>query len=126
MIKYHYKEMPESLKGTYEDFSKNFGFNRKEFVMGIPAPLFLVTTYKSNGQPNACMQSWASFTSAGHGGGDYAILSSVNKGGHLYQSLQEKKEAVINFMSCDLYETCMKTIRNNQFDADEIIRARSR
>lgn len=50
-----------------------------EFVATVPAPLFLVTTYKSNGMPNACMQSWATFTSADHGNGFYAILASVNK-----------------------------------------------
>ena len=122
-MKYQYNEMPESMRGTYGDFSKNFGFDWKEFVMGIPTPMFLVTTYKSNGQPNATMQSWAGFTSANHGGGYYAILCSVNKNGHLYQSLIEKKEAVLNFMSADLYETCMQTIRNNQFDADEIAAA---
>ena len=55
-MKYSYRDMPESMKGTYGEFSKNFGFDWKEFVMGIPTPLFLVTTYKSNGQPNACMQ----------------------------------------------------------------------
>ena len=118
--KYQYKDMPESMRGTYGEFSKNYGFDWKEFVMGIPTPLFLVTTYKSNGQPNATMQSWACFTSANHGGGYYAILSSVNKQGHLCQSLHEKKAAVLNFMSPDLYEACMQTIRNNQFEADEI------
>ena len=118
--KYQYKDMPESMRGTYGEFSKNYGFDWKEFVMGIPTPLFLVTTYKSNGQPNATMQSWACFTSANHGGGYYAILSSVNKQGHLFQSLHEKKAAVLNFMSPDLYEACMQTIRNNQFEADEI------
>ena len=118
--KYHYKDMPESMRGTYGEFSKNFGFDWKEFVMGIPTPLFLVTTYKSNGQPNATMQSWACFTSANHGGGYYAILSSVNKQGHLCQSLHEKKAAVLNFLSPDLYEACMQTIRNNHFEADEI------
>ena len=118
--KYQYKDMPESMQGTYGEFSKNYGFDWKEFVMGIPTPLFLVTTYKSNGQPNVTMQSWACFTSANHGGGYYAILSSVNKQGHLCQSLHEKKAAVLNFMSPDLYEACMQTIRNNQFEADEI------
>ena len=119
-MKYQYKEMPESMSGTYGEFAKNFGFDWKEFIMGIPTPMFLVTTYKSNGQPNATMQSWAGFTSANHGGGYYVILCSVNKRGHLYQSLNEKKVAVLNFMSSDLYEACMKTIQNNQFEADEI------
>ena len=55
--------------------------------------ILFVTTYKSNGQPNATMQSWAGFTSANHGVGYYVILCSVNKCGHLYQSLHEKKAA---------------------------------
>ena len=119
-MKYAYRDMPESLKGTYADFSRNFGFSWKEFVATVPSPMFLVTTYKSNGQPNACMQSWSTFTSANHGNGFYAILASVSKNGHLYQSLQETKEAVINFMSADSHAACMATIRNNTFEADEI------
>ena len=119
-MKYTYKEMPDSMKGTYGDFSKAFGFSWKEFVMTIPSPLFLVTTFKSNSQPNACMQSWATFTSANKGNGFYAILASVNKNGHLYQTLQERKEAAINFMSADYHSKCMATIKNNQFDMDEI------
>ena len=119
-LKYHYSEMPESMKGTFGDFSRSFGFCWKEFVMSVPSPLFLVTTYKSNGLPNACMQSWATFTSAGRGGGFYAILASVNKNGHLYSTLQETREAVLNFMSAGSHAACMNTIRNNGFDTDEI------
>ena len=119
-MKYHYCDMPESMKGTFGDFSRSFGFCWKEFVMTVPSPLFLVTTYKSNGQPNACMQSWAAFTSANHGNGFYAILASVNPNGHLYQSLTRRKEAVINFMSAAHHSAAMATIRNNQFEADEI------
>ena len=119
-MKHIYSEMPESLKGTYADYSRNFGFSWKEFVATVPSPLFLVTTYKSNGLPNACMQSWAAFTSADHGKGFYAILASVNKCGHLYQTLREQQEAVINFMSADYHAACMATIRNNAFEADEI------
>lgn len=85
-----YSEMPESLKGTYADYSRNFGFSWKEFVATVPSPLFLVTTYKSNGLPNACMQSWATFTSADRGRGFYAILASVNKNGHFYQTIKEQ------------------------------------
>ena len=47
-MKYQYKEMPESMRGTYGEYAKNFGFDWKEFIMGIPTPMFLVTTYKSN------------------------------------------------------------------------------
>ncbi len=44
-MKYQYKEMPESMRGTYGEFAKNFGFDWKEFIMGIPTPMFLVTTF---------------------------------------------------------------------------------
>ncbi len=119
-MKYHYREMPESLDGTYAAVSKAWGFDWKEFVMGVPAPLFLVTGYKPNGKPNASLQSWAGFTSAGRGSGYYAVLGSVNKGGHLYESLKDTGVAVLNFMSADLYGACMETVKNNQYEADEI------
>ena len=119
-MKHAYRDMPEKMKGTFGEFSKNFGFSWKEFVMGVPSPMFLVTTYKSNGLPNACMQSWAAFTSADYGNGFYAILASVNKNGHLYKSLKETNEAVINFMSRAHYDACMNTIKNNLFEEDEI------
>lgn len=89
-----------------------------DFVTAIPSPLFVVTTYKSNGKPNACLQSWACFN--GGPNGFYAILSSVNKFGHLYQSITETKEAVLNFPSVDWYDQCFNTIANNGFDNDEI------
>ncbi len=119
-MKHSYREMPESMKGTFAEYSKAFGFSWKEFVMTVPSPLFLVTTYKPNGQPNACMQSWATFTSANFGNGFYAILASVNRNGHLWQSLNARREAVINFMSAETYDACMATIRNNRYDQDEI------
>ena len=49
-MKYAYKEMPESLKGTYAEASQAWGFSWKEFVATVPSPLLLVTTYKQNGQ----------------------------------------------------------------------------
>lgn len=111
-MKHQYYTTPENMKGL-------------EFVTSIPAPMFLVTSYKSNGKANACMQSWASFTTGGNGtslNGSrfFAILSSVNKNGHLYQTLHEKNCAVINFLSADYYDKAMATIRNNQSDVDEL------
>ena len=119
-MKLSYRETPEKIKGTFAEYAKSIGFSWKEFVMSVPSPMFLVTTYKSNGLPNACMQGWTTFTSANHGNGYYAILGSVNKNGHLYATLQEKREAVINFMSAEYYDACMATIQNNQLEADEI------
>lgn len=47
-------------------------------------------------------------------------MSSVNKSGHLYQSIRETNEAVINFPSIEFYDKCSDTIANNGFDNDEI------
>lgn len=114
-MKHQYYETPEKMK-----MLEAWGFHWLEFVTSIPSPLLLVTSYKANGKPNACMQSWATFTTADKGKRYFAILSSVNKSGHLYQTLQDKKCAVINFMSADFFGKSMDTIKNNQYEADEI------
>lgn len=113
MMKREYSTIPESMSEM-----ETYGFSWMEFVTAIPSPLFVVTTYKSNGKPNACLQSWACFN--GSPNGFYAILSSVNKSGHLYQSVRETNEAVINFPSIEFYDKCSDTIANNGFDNDEI------
>lgn len=95
-----------------------YGFSWMEFVCSIPSPMFVITTYKPGGIPNACMQSWTTFT--GNENGFYAIVSSVNKNGHLYKTLKETGDAVINFMSADHYDACMATIKNNAWEKDEI------
>jgi len=115
-MKKEYSDIPKSMAEM-----QTYGFSWMDFVTAIPAPLFLVTSYKSNGMPNACMQSWACFT--GSGSGFYAILSSVSKSNHLYKTVQEKKEVVLNFPSADIYDKCMATITNNHFEDDEITKS---
>ena len=114
-MKRQYSAVPETMKAL-----ESWGFNWLEFVTSIPAPMFLVTSQKSNGKANACMQSWACFTTADHAKHYCAILSSVNKNGHLYKTLKENGDAVINFLSADLYGKAMATIRNNDWETDEI------
>ena len=114
-MKREYYKVPENMKGL-----EAWGFNWLEFVTSIPSPMFLVTTYKSNGKTNACMQSWAAFTTADKGSRFFVILSSVYKGGHFYKTVLEQECAVVNFLSVDLYDKAMATIRNNQWEADEL------
>ena len=114
------KRTYDALPGSMKDMEM-YGFHWMEFVVQIPSPLYIITSYKSNGLANACMQSWTTFT--GGRNGFYAIVASVSKYGHFYQTLHETKEAVINFMSTDLYDKCMSTIRHNRFDEDEIAAA---
>jgi flavin reductase (DIM6/NTAB) family NADH-FMN oxidoreductase RutF len=90
-----------------------------DFVTAMPLLVFVVTGWKSNGKENACLQSWSTF--AGSGAENFiCIMGKVNKGGHMYQSLKETGVCVLNFPSNDIYDRCIKTIGNNQFEADEI------
>lgn len=115
-MKRTYRALPDSMAKM-----EMYGFHWMEFVASIPSPLCIVTTHKANGRANACMTSWVTFT--GGKNGFHAILSSVSKYGHLYQTLHDTREAVINFMSADIIDACMSTIRNNEADADEIAAA---
>jgi len=109
MQKIEYKNLPISMKNM-----ETYGFSWIEFVTAIPAPLFVVTSYKANGKPNACLWSWSCFN------GELAFLSGVNKANHMYQTIIERKEAVLNFPSAEIYPLCQKTIINNNYDDDEI------
>ena len=94
-MKKEYSALPQSMSEM-----RTYGFSWMDFVTATPAPVFVVTSYKANGKPNACLQSWACF--CGNSGGFYAILSSVNKSGHLYRTVKEKGEVVLNFPSADI------------------------
>lgn len=112
-MKKEYSAIPSSMAGM-----ETYGFSWMDFLTAIPSPLFLVTSYKSNGKPNACLQSWACF--CGENNRFYAILSNVSKSGHMYRTIKESGEAVLNFPSAKIYDSCMATIANNGFDDDEI------
>ncbi|TWH49449.1 flavin reductase family protein [Sporomusa sp. KB1] len=92
-------------------------FHWFEFVCGIPHPLFLLTTYKDNGQPNACLHSWSSFS--GDGGGFYAVMPGILQRSHTYQNILRTKEFCVNFLSSDYLEMCQKTVINNDAETDE-------
>lgn len=112
-MKMEYAQCPPSMENM-----TTYGFSWMDFVTAIPSPLLVVTSYKANGQPNATLQSWATF--CGSEQGFYAILSSVNAHKHLYQTLKAHGEAVLNFPSSAIYDQCLATIRNNGDDDDEI------
>lgn len=110
-MKKEYSEHPSSMAKFNMEM---YGFSRIDFVTAIPSPMLVATSYKANGKPNACFQSWACFN------GKHAILSSVNTNGHFYRTVCETGVAVLNFPSADIYENCAATIGNNGYDDDEI------
>ncbi len=117
MTKKDFSAKPDTIS---EQFCKVCGgFSWYDFVTAMPSLVFVVTGWKSNGKENACLQSWSTFV--GGGTDDFVcIMGKVNKGGHMYQSLKETGACVLNFPSIDIYDRCIKTIGNNQFDTDEI------
>jgi flavin reductase (DIM6/NTAB) family NADH-FMN oxidoreductase RutF len=117
------KEFPTRPDGITEQWCINSGgFAWQDFLTAMPSPVFVVTGWKSNGKENACLQSWSTFV--GGGINDFiCIIANVGKGGHTYQSLKETGVCVLNFPSSDVYDRCIKTIGNNQFEADEITAA---
>lgn len=114
-------DRPEKLAGydieQYMAYCGNLSWY--DFVTAMPSLVFVVTGWKSNGKENACLHSWSSFMRSGIDN-FICILGKVNKGGHMYQSLKETKVCVLNFPSNDIYDRCVKTIRNNEFETDEI------
>lgn len=99
------------------DEQKLYGFSWMEHVLAIPSPLVVVTGYKSNGKPNATMQSWCTFTGEE---GYHCLFASVHKEGHMYRSLKDTGCCVVNIPSKGCFLKCMDTVRNNGFDMDEI------
>lgn len=114
-MKLEFSAAPASLEGR-----NMYGFDWKEHVCAIPAPLVTVTTYKPDGKTNATMQSWLCFTNED---GFYCIFGSVNRHKHMYQTLKQRRALVINFPSADNYKACYRTIRHNRMEDDEIIAA---
>ena len=93
----------------------------QQFLTAMPSLVFVVTGYKSNGKENACLQSWASFI--GGGKDEFCCIMPASKNGHMYQSLKKTGVCVLNFPSHDIYDRCIKTIGNNEFETDEITAA---
>jgi flavin reductase (DIM6/NTAB) family NADH-FMN oxidoreductase RutF len=118
-MKKEFSEMPNTFKEVWKGEFE--GFSWQDFLTAIPSPLFVVTSYKSNGKENACMQSWSTFV--GDKGEFICIIGAVSKRGHLYQTLKETGCCVLNFPSRDIIEKCMETIKNNKFDDDEITKS---
>jgi flavin reductase (DIM6/NTAB) family NADH-FMN oxidoreductase RutF len=101
----------EKWPGEFEVFS------RYESVLGIPHSLFLITTVKENGQPNACFQSWSSF--CGDSGGYFALTPLLQKT-HTYHNILRTNEFCINFLSVRYFDACYETVFNNAEGTDEI------
>jgi flavin reductase (DIM6/NTAB) family NADH-FMN oxidoreductase RutF len=114
-------EKPDRLAGyeTEQYLAACGNMSWYDFVTAMPSLVFVVTGWKSNGKENACLHSWTTF--AGSGADNFiCIMGKVSKSGHMYQSLKETRVCVLNFPTYEIYNRCIKTIGNNEFETDEI------
>jgi flavin reductase (DIM6/NTAB) family NADH-FMN oxidoreductase RutF len=105
----HFKEY---WPGQYKIFS------HYEYVAGVPSVLFMITTLKDNGKPNACFHAWSAFS--GDCGGYFAVMPGLMQHTHTYKNILRDKEFCINFLRPEYYDACGETIKQNGDDVDEL------
>jgi len=103
--------LQEAWPGKYQLFSW------QEYAVNIPYPIFIVTTLKENGKPNACLHSWGCFAGGDQG---YCSVLTMLKTNHTAANILRAGEWCINFPSVDLLDRCVQTIACNSPDSDEI------
>lgn len=112
----HSNEKPEYFKEDWE--GQDTIFSWMSYVTAIPHVIFMVTTLKENGQPNAGLQGWSLFS--GEGDHYYVLMSTLMKHTHTYQNIIRTGEFCINFLSSKYADQCKKSIRLNDDSIDEI------
>jgi flavin reductase (DIM6/NTAB) family NADH-FMN oxidoreductase RutF len=104
----------EDWPGKYEIFSW------LEYVVTVPNPMFIVTTRKANGAPNANLHSWGLLVGEK---GNYSSLLALLDNTHTYGNILREREWCVGFPSFEFYHQCFETIHCNAPDNDEITAA---
>ena len=101
----------EDWPGKYDIFSW------LEYIVTVPNPIFIVTTRKMNGVPNANLHSWGLLIGDK---GNYTSLLALLNNTHTYANILREEEWCVCFPSFQYYPQCSETIRQNGADNDEI------
>ena len=101
----------EDWPGKYDVFSW------LEYIVTVPNPIFIVTTRKANGAPNANLNSWGLLIGEK---GNYSSLVALLDNSHTYENILREGEWCVCFPSFRYYHQCFETIRLNAQDNDEI------
>lgn len=104
----------EDWPGKYKFFSW------LEYIVTVPNPIFLVTTRKANGAPNANLQSWGLLIGEK---GNYSSLVALLNHTHTYDNILREEEWCVGFPSFEDHQQCFETIHCNALDNDEITAA---
>lgn len=112
----HDNQRPELLT---EDWEGQYSlFSWLAYVSAIPHLIFMVTTRKESGLPNACLQGWSCFT--GEGDHYYVVMTGVMTYTHTYRNIMRTGEFCINFLPAKYIDQCKQSISVNGDDNDEI------
>lgn len=106
--------LTEDWPGKYEVFSW------LEYVVSVPNPIFIVTTQKANGAPNANLHSWGLLIGEK---GNYSSLLALLDNTHTYANILREEEWCVGFPSFEHHPQCFRTIDCNAPDNDEITEA---
>ena len=101
----------EDWPGKYDIFSW------LEYIVTVPNPIFIVTTRKANGAPNANLHSWGLLVGEK---GNYSSLLALLDNTHTYGNILREGEWCVCFPSFRHYRQCSETIWRNGSDNDEI------
>jgi len=112
----HSNNQPESVQEDWEGQYKIFSWLAS--VTAIPHVIFMVTTRKENGLPNAALQGWSCF--AGEGDDYYVIMTTLMTHKHTYRNILRTGEFCINFLPGGYVDQCKQSICLNDDDTDEI------
>jgi flavin reductase (DIM6/NTAB) family NADH-FMN oxidoreductase RutF len=108
-------EQPEHLiedwPGKYEVFSW------LEYIVTVPNPIFLITTRKANGAPNANLHSWGLLIGEKD---NYSSLLALLDDTHTYANIMRDGEWCVSFPPFEYYHQCYETVWSNSPDNDEI------
>ncbi len=101
----------EDWPGKYDIFSW------LEYIVTVPNPIFIVTTRKANGVPNANLHSWGLLVGEK---GNYSSVLALLDHTHTYGNILREGEWCVCFPSFQHYRQCSETIWHNGSDNDEI------
>jgi len=108
-------DTPENLEeiwpGSYQLFSW------LDYVVNIPQPIFVISTRKANGAPNACLHAWGFLVGDRE---NYTSILGLLDYYHTFENILRDGEWCLNYPSIDDYEKCFETIHVNEIDKDEI------
>ena len=92
-------------------------FSWYNFVLNIPTAVFIVTTEKENGLPNAQLNAWGMLLGSGR---EPKFMLQVMNNSDTLRLIRAKREFVVNFPSYDLKERFMQTTVHYPHEVDEI------